>query len=685
MPINSDIPDFQVSTGTERLLGATFLGEECWNFAVFAPDAKQLTLCLYLPDTEEILAELPFPGRTGKIWHMQVDGIAPGTLYAYKASGDYQPDQGIIFDENRVLIDPYAKKLNRALNWNDRLYSSKSHYAIAKGVLDNQSFDWMDTKKPDVPRHKTVIYEAHIKGMTMRHPEVPAEIRGTYLGMCHPAIIQHLLELGITTVQLMPVASFIAESRLVSMKLTNYWGYNPINFFAPDPRYQVKDAVLEFKELVRTFHLYGIEVILDVVFNHTAEGGDNGTILSFRGLANRHYYLFENHGDITDYKKYCNYTGCGNTFNLGHPVAQKLVMDALRYWATEMQVDGFRFDLAVTLAREYKQFNPHASFFQIIRQDPVLSQLKLVAEPWDIGPMGYQLGHFPSEWSEMNDKCRDTFRAFWRGDRGVLPELATRLLGSRDIFQKHDKPASCSVNFVTYHDGFTLQDLVSYNHKHNWLNGEENRDGHNHNLSMNHGVEGPATAPNVLEKRYKHKRNLAATLLISQGIIHWLGGDELSHTQQGNNNAYCQDNEITWLNWQLDSYAKDFLLFVRQLMLFRRRYPCLQQISLLDDNYQLHGDKHFVYWYLPDGRQKQSNDWHDPERLSCIFQIFNDQNNVSMLFIFNASDKPLSVTLPEKPWRLLFDTSVNQGLFLPRKEQKQTQYTQAEHSLSVWR
>ena len=681
------MPQLTPTPGFAAPLGATLLSADadtsCWNFAVFAPDASALTLCLYQPDTEELLAEVGFSGRTGSIWHLQLSGIVQGTLYAFKAAGPQHAEQGLVFDSERVLLDPYVKKLNRTLSYNERLYASKSHYMLAKGVLQHTEFDWQGSVKPNIAREKTVIYEAHVKGMTMLHPDVPESIRGTYLGMCHPAVIEHLTQLGITSVQLLPVAAFLSEPRLKKLQLNNYWGYNPVCFFAPEPRYQQHDAVNEFKTLVRSYHQAGIEIILDVVFNHSAEAGEDGPVLSYRGLANKQYYLFESHGDITDFTQPCNYTGCGNTFNVAQPVVQQLVMDALRYWVTEMQVDGFRFDLATTLAREHKLFNPYAAFFQIIAQDPVLSKAKLIAEPWDVGPMGYQLGQFPPQWSELNDRCRDTFRAFWRGDKGVLPEFTTRLLGSRDIFQKHHKPACCSVNYLTYHDGFTLQDLVSYNDKHNWLNGEENRDGHNHNLSCNHGVEGPAKDNAIRAERFLHKRNLVATLLLSQGMIHWLGGDELSHSQRGNNNAYCQDNDISWLDWHLDADETDFLQFVRQMMAFRRRYPCLQQLSLLDDSYQLHGDKHQIQWYLPDGSEKQQHDWHDPALTSCIFQIINKANQASLLFVFNASGSELALTLPKRPRQLLFDTSIDKG-FVQNASTTLARYKQKARSISVW-
>ncbi|EGM78040.1 glycogen debranching enzyme GlgX [Rheinheimera sp. A13L] len=669
------------STGAAYPPGPSQTAAHSWNFSVYAPDASSLWLCLFCPDTEEPLAEIEFFARTGDVWHLHVEGIQAGTLYGLRATGVCQASSGLVFDRNRLLIDPYAKQLNRALVWNERLYQVHSHYMVPKGVLASPQFDWQNSKKPLIPREKTIIYEAHVKGLTKLHPDVPEALRGKYQGMCHPAVIKHLKELGITTVQLLPVASFMSEPRLEKLKLTNYWGYNPINFFAPDARYQVDDAVTEFKDLVCTYHQHGLEVILDVVFNHTAEAEDYR--LSFRGLANRHYYLFENHADITDYQQNCNYSGCGNTLNVAHPVTQRLVLDALRYWATEMQVDGFRFDLAVTLAREHKRFDAYATFLQVIAQDPVLSQVKLIAEPWDLGPFGYQLGQFPAHWSELNDKCRDSFRSFWRQDPGQLPQFATRLLGSRDIFQKHHKPACCSVNYISYHDGFTLQDMVCYQDKHNWLNAEQNRDGHGHNLSLNYGVEGPSSDADILQKRFQHKRNLVASLMLSQGIVHWLGGDELSHTQQGNNNAYCQDNEMSWLHWQLDYQATQFLIFVKKMIQLRQKFSCLQQLSLLDDQYQLHGDKHQVSWYLADGSVKQDEDWTDPYKTNCVFVIEHLKDHRAMLVIMNAGNTPLQVELPKKSWQLLLDTQFETGEML-EKAATRTRYVQSERSLSIW-
>lgn len=652
-----------------------------WNFSVFAPDATSMALCLFCADTEEVLFSLPFQARTGDIWHLAVDGLPDGTLYLLYVDGPSLPEQGLTFDREHLLLDPYVRQLNRPLVFNERLWAAKSHFMLAKGVLTRQRFDWQHDTPPAIPREKTILYEAHVKGMTALHPDVPAELRGTYLGMAEPCVVNHLKELGITTVQLLPVTAFMTEPRLEKLKLHNYWGYNPIAFFAPDPRYQVDDAVTEFKHLVKTYHEAGLEVILDVVFNHTAEADCYN--LSLRGLANRHYYLFESHADVTNYQHYCNYSGCGNTLNLAQPVVQRMVLDALRYWVNEMHVDGFRFDLAVTLCREYKRFNPHAALLQIIAQDPVLSRVKMIAEPWDVGPWGYQLGQFPASWSELNDKCRDSFRAYWRGDHGTLAEFATRLLGSRDVFQKHHKPASCSVNYLTYHDGFTLHDLVCYQHKHNWLNAEQNRDGHDHNLSVNYGVEGPSANEGITAKRFQHKRNLVATLLLSQGIVHWLGGDELSRTQQGNNNAYCQDNELSYLHWQLDYQQTQFLNFVQQMMLIRRQYPCLQQLSLLDDQYQLHGDKHQVSWSNADGSIKRDEDWHDGSVQHAICRIHNQPPQADLLLICNAGGAPLTLQLPEGRWHCIVDTSVDMGLVSP-VPYEQAEFCQSACSLSLW-
>ncbi|MFC4654458.1 glycogen debranching protein GlgX [Rheinheimera marina] len=670
----------QSDYGRAYPLGASRQASLCWNFAVYAPEASQVWLCVYCPDTEELQQQLPFIGRTGDIWHLQVRGIADGSLYGLKTDGALRPEEGLLFSPQRLLIDPYARQLNRALVWNERLYQSASHYMVPKAVLSQQHFDWQGVQKPAIAREKTIIYEAHVKGLTKLHPDIPAEQQGRYLGVCHPVMLEHYKKLGITSIQLLPVTSFMSEPRLEKLKLSNYWGYNPVNFFAPDARYAETDPVTEFKTMVRTLHQHDIEVILDLVFNHSAEGDDY--LLSFRGLANRQYYLYESHANMTDYRNNSNFSGCGNTLNVADPMMQRMVLDALRYWATEMQVDGFRFDLAVTLARENKRFEPHAAFLQVVAQDPVLSQVKLIAEPWDVGPYGYQLGQFPAHWSEINDKSRDSFRAYWLPHQGGRAEFATRLMGSRDIFQKHRKPAVCSLNCLTYHDGFTLHDLVCYQDKHNWLNAEQNRDGHNHNLSLNYGVEGPSPDAAILQARYQHKRNLVATLLLSQGLIHWLAGDELSRSQQGNNNAYCQDNDISWLHWSMDYHATQFYGFVCRLIKLRQEFSCLQQLSLLDDQYQLHGAKHKVSWYKPDAELMQDQDWSDASEQSLILVIEQLPSHKELLVVMNPAEQELALELPEHPWRLLLDTSLVTGE--PAEAIISQTYQQAGRSLSIW-
>lgn len=664
-----------LTTGFAYPLGATRLTQvdQSWNFAVAAPDALQLWLCIFCADTEELIHKVAFLARTGPVWHIQVTGLADGSLYGFMVEGD-SSDQSVNAD--RLLIDPYAKKLNRAAVFNERLYQSKSHFMVPKAVLCDLSFDWQGSQKPKIAAIDTVIYEAHVKGLTKLHPAVPAELRGTYLGMAHPAIVQHIKQLGITTVQLLPVTAFMSEPRLEQLKLTNYWGYNPIAFMAPEPRYQYEDAVTELKTLVRTYHQAGIEVIMDVVFNHTAEA--DRYVLSWRGLADRQYYWRDDQTHA-----YCNYTGCGNSVDVSQPITRQLVLDALRYWLTEYHIDGFRFDLAVTLAREQHQFQPHALFLQICAQDPIISQAKLIAEPWDIGPYGYQLGQFPAPWSELNDQYRDTVRSFWKGDPHTIANFATRLAGSRDVFSKHHRSAAASVNYLTYHDGFNLHDVVCYLHKHNWLNAEQNRDGHDHNLSVNYGVEGPSAELPVINKRYQHKRNLVATLCISQGIMHWLAGDELSHSQQGNNNAYCQDNAITWINWQLDYHQEQFLRFVQYMLQLRQRLPLCGRLLLQDDEYQRHGDRASLYWYRPDGSVKQAHDWHDPQLHSLSFVIQPSTQRQAMLVLIHAGGSEQHFVLPPLQWYRIVDTSRADGA-IDDSGFTALSYTQAPQSMSIW-
>ncbi|MGS2722058.1 glycogen debranching protein GlgX [Paraglaciecola aestuariivivens] len=655
----------KIAEGHPHPLGANFTDNGC-NFAVHCPNADKVELCLFDRHTESQVAVILMPAKTGKIWHCRVEGIEPGQLYGYRVEGKRQSHLGLKFDRQKLLIDPYAKALNRPAKWDDKLYQDDSQYMIPKGVVSAQTKATPKFNKPNSPLEQSIIYEAHVKGLTMLHPDVPEQHRGKFLGVCHPAIIQHLTQLGVTAIQLLPVAAFMPEPYITNKGLTNYWGYNPINYFSPEPRYVVQDAISEFKTMVQTLHQAGIEVILDVVFNHTAEGGFDGPILSFKGFDNSSCYLFErNEYGAVDYKKYVNNSGCGNSVNTAFPYVLKMVMDALRYWVTEMGVDGFRFDLAASLGRDPYEFSALSGFFRTIRQDPTLINVKLIAEPWDIGHGGYRLGQFPSNWLECNDKYRDTVRAFWRGDKGQTGDFATRLLGSRDVFPKDNRSILTSVNNISYHDGFTLHDLVCYAERHNEANGEQNRDGHGHNLSANYGVEGPTTDPTILALRERQKRNLFATLMLSQGTPHMLGGDELSRTQQGNNNAYCQDNGISWFDWSQSSSQQEFLQFCQKVIALRKSSSMLFHLNLQDDNYQLGHNVEKINWYRPDGERKLEDDWQNQHNQAFALELCgpisqDHSHHEHWLMIFNASDHDVKFHLPElgknTAWQIMLDT-----------------------------
>lgn len=657
--------NYRVQSGTSTYLGAV-LDENGCNFAVHCPNAESVKLCLFSSKDEEQIAIIDMPAKTGKIWHCYIEGIQANQLYGYRTSGGSKDTPGFHFKPEKLLIDPYAKSLSRPMHWDAKLYAGDSQKMIAKSVVEANILATDRPAKPNIPLDHTVLYEAHVKGMTAQHPKVPAELQGTFLGLCQPDVIKHLKRLGISAVQLMPVAAFMPEPYITNKGLTNYWGYNPVNYFSPEPRYAVKDAIGEFKTMVDTFHEAGIEVILDVVFNHTAEGGLDGPILSFKGLDNSSFYLFErNEYGTIDYNKFVNNSGCGNSVNTAFPYVLKMVMDALRYWVQEMGVDGFRFDLAASLGRDPYEFSTLSGFFRTIRQDPVLVGCKLIAEPWDIGNGGYRLGQFPSNWLECNDKYRDTVRAFWRGDKGTTSDFATRLLGSRDVFPKETRSILTSVNNITYHDGFTLHDLVSYQERHNEANGEQNRDGHGHNLSSNNGVEGPTDDPAIIEIRERQKRNLFTTLLLSQGIPHVLGGDELSRTQQGNNNAYCQDNPISWLDWDLDKTSQKFLDFCSYVIGIRRQSVLLHHLQLQDDNYDLAHNVAKIYWYRPDGARKLEDDWNDPNNQCFAFELRGEESSTGettehWLMVFNASDHDVKFNCPayfgNQRWKLILDT-----------------------------
>src|SRR5690606_1680254 len=567
----------KILPGRRDPLGATYDGNGV-NFALFSLNATRVELCLFSAGRRPAEKErIPLPEVTGHVWHGYLKGIRPGQLYGYRVDGPYEPGSGLRFNPNKLLIDPYARALYGEVDWSQPVFSYPLGHpdedlafdegddapGVPKGVVIANDFDWEGDRPPRTPWHRTIIYETHVRGLTMRHPDVPRRLRGTYAGLASPHILDYLTSLGVTAVELLPVHAFPDDSYLLEKGLRNYWGYNTINFFAPQARYASAkrrgEEVREFKEMVKALHRAGLEVSLDVVYNHTAEGNHLGPTLSFKGIDNPAYYrLVED-----DPRYYMDYTGTGNSLNAQSPEVLKLIMDSLRYWVQEMHVDGFRFDLASALARELHDVDRLGSFFDVIHQEPVLADVKLIAEPWDVGPGGYQVGNFPVIWTEWNGKYREATRAYWQGESGVMGELGYRLTGSSDLYSEDGRQPYASINFITAHDGFTLADLVSYNEKHNEANGEDNRDGHNDNLSWNCGVEGPTDDPEINALRARQQRNLLATLLLSQGVPMILGGDEIGRTQQGNNNAYCQDNEISWYDWDLDDRRRELLEFTR--------------------------------------------------------------------------------------------------------------------------
>jgi glycogen operon protein len=660
-------------SGSKAPLGA-FVRDSGCNFSVWAPEATTVTLVLF-DENEKEQARFDLPEKSDGVWFGFIEGVKPGQLYAYSVDGLNDPKYGVAFDKTKLLIDPYAKKLNKPQLWDYDKYLNDSASFISKSVVvEDSDFDWQGVKKPHLTRANAVIYETHVKGFTMLNPKVPKELRGTYLGMCHPEVISYLKELGITAIQFLPVYSKMSESRLVDMGLSNYWGYNPINFMSPEPSYAYKDCVTEFKTMVRELHKAGIAVILDVVYNHTAEGGYGGPNVSFRGFDNRNYYVYERAADKSvNYLATTNVTGCGNSFNASSEVGLKLILDSLRYWIEVMQVDGFRFDLAVTVAREtndyvFNSFEPHGAFFKACNADPIINQVLLIGEPWDIGPYGYRVGQFPMQWSEQNDRYRDTVRSFWRGDQGCMGDFATRLLGSRDIYQKNFRSINSSVNFVTYHDGFTLEDVVSYNERHNEANGEENRDGTSNNLSNNWGEEGVTKNPFILKKRAQVKRNMLATVLLSQGIPHLVAGDEICRTQNGNNNAYCQDNEISWVDWNLTKDKKELFKFVKRLINIRLNSKVFTELKLKDDTFRISkSSNHEVNWYHPNGFPLVASDWHSP--VAQVFQLDigdNSEHGERWLMLFNASTYDICFHIPLASkgmrWSAILDTSESDGL-----------------------
>ncbi len=630
---------------------------------MFSSVADQVDLCLINPDGSEECVELT--EVDGFCWHAFLPGIRPGQRYGYRVHGPWEPAAGHWCNPSKLLLDPYAKSVVGEMDWDpacfgyvfgdeDRMNTDDSAPHVPNAVVHDPIFDWANDRPPRRPNHESVIYETHVRGLTMTHPEIPPEMRGTYQALAHPAIIRHLLALGITAIEVMPVHLFIQDHHLMERGLSNYWGYNSIGYLTPDNSYAATGhlgLVQEFKAMVRELHAAGIEVILDVVYNHTAEGNHNGPTLSFRGIDNHAYYRLVDGSP----RHYLDFTGTGNSLNMRHPHVLQLIMDSLRYWVLEMHVDGFRFDLASTLARELYEVDRLSAFFDLIQQDPVVSQVKLIAEPWDIGEGGYQVGNFPPQWSEWNGRYRDTIRDFWRGEPATLAEFGQRFTGSSDLYQADTRRPTASINFVTAHDGFTMRDLVSYNEKHNDANGEDGQDGEQHNRSWNMGVEGKTTDSTILEMRAKQRRNLMTTLLLSQGIPMILGGDELGRTQNGNNNVYCQDNELSWYDWS--SVDTDFLEFCSSLTAFRRDHPVFRRRRWFQGK-PIRGVEDMA-WFRPDGKEMEEDDW-DSGFAKSIGVFLNGaalalpdvrgQRVVddSFLVLFNAGDQALRWKLPAR-------------------------------------
>ena len=673
-PLAAGSSDAQLTMqpGHHDRIGASFDGDGV-NFALFSEHAERVELCLFSADGQNETHRLPLPERTGHLWHGRVPGLLPGQLYGYRVHGPWAPEQGHRFNPAKLLLDPYAKRLTGHPRWSDALYGHviggkgadltlsgrDSARFMPKCVVEDPSFFWGNDRPPVTPPGDSVIYEAHVKGLTRlaggAHP-------GTFLDIASDRVIDHLTDLGITAIELLPVHAFINDRWLVEKQLTNYWGYQSIGFFAPDPRYLTAGRLAEFQHMVARLHAAGIEVILDVVYNHSAEGSELGPTLSFRGIDNRSYYRL--HPETPRY--YLDETGCGNTLNLEHPMVLRMVMDSLRYWVEVMHVDGFRFDLASALARDGAGFQQNGAFLAAIRQDPVLSRVKLIAEPWDIGPGGYQLGAYPHPFLEWNDQFRDGLRRFWRGDARCAPDLAARITGSAQQFDHSGRAATSSVNFITAHDGFTLMDLVSYNHKHNAANGEDNRDGHSDNHSDNMGIEGPSDAPQIVQARALRRRNLMASLLLSQGVPMILAGDELGHSQGGNNNAFCQDNPTTWIDW--DRIDTDMLAFTRRLIQFRRNHPILRQKLFLHSRPRETDGKADVLWWHPDGRRMEPADWEDAALAHVCVELRTASGTpahadleYALFLVFNAGPA-LEVKLPPAPmgqvWSRLIDTAL---------------------------
>ncbi|MBN1375746.1 MAG: glycogen debranching protein GlgX [Dehalococcoidia bacterium] len=677
----------RVKLGKPYPLGSTWLGDGV-NFAIYSEHAEKVELCLFDSPTAIVESErIPLTEVTAHIWHAYVCNIGLGQTYAYRIYGPYDPEKGLRFNHNKLLVDPYAKAITGTVDnsapifgYNighpneDLSFNTENDVGyIPRCVVVDASFPWENDQLPRIPWSETVIYELHVKGFTIKNPDVPRQQRGTYIGLASPAVIEYLLKLGVTTVELMPVHTFITDKYLADKGLTNYWGYNTLNYFSPSGLYSSSgdtgQQVTEFKSMVKMLHRAGLEVILDVVYNHTAEGNQLGPTLSFRGIDNPTYYSLYSENK----RYYMDYSGTGNSLNVNHPQVLKMVMDSLRYWVTEMHVDGFRFDLASALAREADHVDKLSAFFDIIHQDPVISQVKLIAEPWDIGEGGYQVGNFPILWTEWNGKYRDTIRRFWRGDAGQMAELGYRLTGSSDLYEWDGRSPYASINFIVCHDGFTLEDLVSYNDKHNDVNGEENQDGSDENLSWNCGREGPAEVTAIIALREQQKRNFLATLMLSQGVPMLCAGDEVCRTQRGNNNAYCQDNDISWLDWQMDDRKTDLLEFTRKLISLRKSHAIFHRRKFFQGR-PIHGsDIKDVIWLRPDGEEMTDSDW-ESEWIRCIgtridgkasHEINEDGSTLvddDFFLILNSYHKTVKFRLPAfvpgAAWEIVIDTNI---------------------------
>ena len=667
-------------------LGATWDGEGV-NFALYSEHAEKVDLCLFDISGKREIGRIPLPEQTDMVWHGYLPEVRPGQLYGYRVFGPYAPLQGHRFNPHKLVLDPYGKQVLGTINWNDSHFGYRVGHkqedlsfdrrdnaaGMPKNRVVDSAFTWGADARPNIPWHQTLIYEMHVKGFTERHPDVPAHLRGTYAALGTAPVIEYLTRLGVTSIELMPVHCFVDDRQLVERGLRNYWGYNSIGFFALEPRYLATSSIREFKTMVKTLHSAGLEVILDVVYNHTAEGNQMGPTFSLKGIDNSAYYRL-----VADNPRYyTDYTGTGNTLNMQHPRVLQLIMDSLRYWALEMHVDGFRFDLAATLARELHEVNRLGTFLDIIHQDPVLSQVKLIAEPWDLGEGGYQVGNFPVGWAEWNDRYRDTVRSFWKGDSGVVGDLAYRITGSSDLYAHSGRRPYASVNFVTAHDGFTLQDLVSYNDKHNEANGENNRDGNNNNRSWNCGVEGPTDDPDIQALRAKQKRNLLATLLLSQGVPMMYAGDAIGHTQMGNNNAYCQDNEISWLNWNLQPPDRNLLAFVQRMVNLRKKHPVFRRRRFFQGRPIKGADVKDILWLNPSGTEMSEDEWRNPA-IYCLGMFLSGQgldetdergrkvSDTDFLVLLNPHHQDVAFSMPAfRPtsrWMAWMDTSREDGL-----------------------